>query len=64
LQDDKTGALNFRPASGANLLATLQAVPALKGATLVHVPLVPAWRRFVVTARRKRCPSPVACSRC
>jgi hypothetical protein len=43
LQDDKTGAFNFQASQpGANLLATLQAVPALKGATWVRVPLVPA----------------------
>jgi hypothetical protein len=43
LQDDKTGAFNFQAGQpGANLLATLQAVPALKRATFVRVPLVHA----------------------
>ena len=43
LQDAKTGAFNFQAsAPGANLLATMQAVPALKGATLVHVPVMRA----------------------
>jgi squalene cyclase len=43
LQDDKTGALNYQASlPGANLLATLQAIPALKGATFVRVPVVSA----------------------
>jgi hypothetical protein len=43
LQDDKTGAFNFQASQpGANLLATLQAVPALKRTTFVHVPVVRA----------------------
>jgi hypothetical protein len=43
LQDDKTGAFNYQASSpGANLLATLQAVPALKGVTFVHVLVVRA----------------------
>ena len=52
LQDDKTGAFNFQASlPGANLLATLQAVPALKGTTWVHVPRVPAsGAAFAVTA--------------
>ena len=42
LQDDKTGAFNYQASlPGANLLATLQAIPALKGATFVRVPVVP-----------------------
>jgi hypothetical protein len=43
LQDAKTGAFNFQAsAPGANLLATMQAVPALKSATFVRVPVVRA----------------------
>jgi hypothetical protein len=45
LQDDKTGAFNYQASlPGANLLATLQAIPALKGATFVRVPVVRASR--------------------
>ncbi len=41
LQDDKTGAFNYQASlPGANLLATMQAIPALKGATFVRVPVV------------------------
>ena len=52
LQDDKTGAFNFQASQpGANLLATLQAVPALKGTTFVQVPVVHAsGAAFAVTA--------------
>ncbi len=43
LQDDKTGALNYQASlPGANLLATMQAIPALKGATFVRMPVVSA----------------------
>jgi hypothetical protein len=43
LQDAKTGAFNYQASQpGANLLATLQAIPALKGVTFVHVPVVHA----------------------
>jgi hypothetical protein len=43
LQDDKTGAFNYQAsAPGANLLATIQAIPALKGVTYVHLPVVRA----------------------
>jgi hypothetical protein len=43
LQDDKSGAFNYQASSpGANLLATLQAIPALTGATFVRVPIVRA----------------------
>ena len=41
LQDDKTGAFNYQASlPGANLLATMQAIPALKGATFVRVTVV------------------------
>lgn len=52
LQDDKTGAFNFQASQpGANLLATLQAVPALKGTTFVRVPVVHSGgAAFAVTA--------------
>jgi hypothetical protein len=41
LQAATTGAFNYQASQpGANLLATLQAIPALKGATFVHVPVV------------------------
>jgi prenyltransferase beta subunit len=40
LQDDKTGAFNYQAsAPGANLLATIQAIPALKSTTFVRVPV-------------------------
>ena len=43
LQDAKSGGFNFQASMpGANLLATLQAVPALKGATFVRVPVARA----------------------
>jgi hypothetical protein len=43
LQDSQTGAFNYQAsAPGANVLATIQAIPALKGATLVSVPVVRA----------------------
>jgi hypothetical protein len=43
LQDAQTGAINYQAsAPGANLLATAQAIPALKGVTLVRLPVVPA----------------------
>jgi len=43
LQDAKTGAFNYQAsAPGANLLATIQAIPALKGVTFVHLPVAPA----------------------
>jgi hypothetical protein len=43
LQDDKSGAFNYQASlPGANLLATLQAIPALTGATFVRVPVVRA----------------------
>ena len=43
LQDDKSGAFNYQASQpGANLLATLQAIPALTGATFVRVPVVRA----------------------
>jgi len=43
LQDDKTGAFNYQAsAPGANLLATIQAIPALKSATFVRVPVTRA----------------------
>jgi hypothetical protein len=52
LQDDKTGAFNYQASTpGANLLATMQAIPALKGATFVRVPVTLAsGAAFVVTA--------------
>jgi len=43
LQDAATGAFDFQASMpGANLLATMQAVPALKGATFVRVPVLRA----------------------
>ena len=40
LQDARTGAFNYQASMpGANLLATVQAIPALKGATFVHLPV-------------------------
>jgi hypothetical protein len=43
LQDAKTGAFNYQVSQpGANLLATAQAIPALKGVTFVHLPVVRA----------------------
>jgi hypothetical protein len=43
LQDAKTGAFNYQASQpGANLLATAQAVPALKGVTFVHLPVMRA----------------------
>jgi hypothetical protein len=43
LQDAKTGAFNYQAsAPGANPLATMQAIPALKGVTFVHLPVVRA----------------------
>lgn len=43
LQDAQTGAFNYQVSMpGANLLATVQAIPALKGATFVRVPVTPA----------------------
>jgi len=43
LQDAQTGAFNYQASlPGANLLATLQAIPALTGATFVRVPVVRA----------------------
>jgi hypothetical protein len=43
LQDSQTGAFNYQAsAPGANGLATIQAIPALKGATYARVPVVRA----------------------
>ena len=41
LQDSQTGAFNYQAsAPGANVLATIQAIPALKGATYARVPVM------------------------
>jgi hypothetical protein len=51
LQDAKTGAFNYQASMpGANLLATVQAIPALKGTTFVRVPVTPASAAATVAA--------------